>query len=165
MDHNRGVIKASVEAQGAAYATGVLVLMSSAGVASVIDVWRRRAGPWYARAPWGFGLITLVFLYPTTANVIEKPDCIKIAAFFIAAILLTSFWSRFARSRELRRVGAVSVAPGFPAHSETLLRRSGRVRTRRRARMRGEQRPGEDLDGAVDIGSGVRGAEEARLEL
>jgi hypothetical protein len=96
------VFRASVEAQGAAYATGVLVLMSSAGVASVIDLWRRRSGPWYARTPWAFGLITLVFLYTTTANVIEKPDGIKIAAFFILAILATSFWSRIARSRELR---------------------------------------------------------------
>ncbi|MFO0800727.1 MAG: amino acid transporter [Gemmataceae bacterium] len=96
------IFRASVEAQGAAYATGVLVLMSSAGVASVIDVWRRRTGPWYARTPWGFGIITLVFVYTTTANVIEKPDGIKIAGFFILAILVTSFWSRFARSRELR---------------------------------------------------------------
>src|SRR5258708_870964 len=31
------IFKASVEAQGAAYATGVLVLMTSAGVATVID--------------------------------------------------------------------------------------------------------------------------------
>ncbi|HEX4607001.1 MAG TPA: amino acid transporter [Urbifossiella sp.] len=99
------IFRASVEAQGAAYATGVLVLMSSAGVASVIDLWQRRAGPWYARAPWAFGLITLVFVYTTTANVIEKPDGIKIAAFFILAILCTSFWSRIARSRELRFSG------------------------------------------------------------
>jgi len=96
------IFRASVEAQGAAYATGVLVLMSSAGVASVIDLYRRREGPWYARFPWGFGLITLVFFYTTVANVIEKPDGIKIAAFFIAAILVTSFASRIVRSSELR---------------------------------------------------------------
>ena len=97
------IFRASVEAQGAAYATGVLVLMSSAGVASVIDLWGHRAGaPWYRRTPWAFGLITLVFLYTTTANVIEKPDGIKIAGFFIAAILITSFWSRYTRSDELR---------------------------------------------------------------
>ena len=39
------------------------------------------------------------------ANVIEKPDGIKIASFFIAAILVTSFVSRCAASRELRFAG------------------------------------------------------------
>jgi hypothetical protein len=46
-----------------------------------------------------------VFFYTTVANVYEKPDGIKIAAFFIVAILTTSFWSRWARSRELRFAG------------------------------------------------------------
>ena len=96
------IFRASVEAQGAAYATGVLVLITSACVASVIDLWGKRAGRWYARLPWGFVLITLVFAYTTAANVVEKPDGIKIAAFFIAAILLTSTWSRIARNWELR---------------------------------------------------------------
>jgi hypothetical protein len=99
------IFKASVEAQGAAYATGVLVLISSACVASVIDVWQRREGRWYARISWPFLLITLVFFYTTVANVYEKPDGIKIAAFFILTILVTSFWSRWARSRELRFAG------------------------------------------------------------
>lgn len=99
------IFKANVDAQGAAYATGVLVLITSAGVASVIDIWQRRAGRWYARLPWYFVFVTLVFVYTTVANVIEKPDGIKIAAFFILAILITSFWSRYARSRELRFAG------------------------------------------------------------
>jgi hypothetical protein len=99
------VFKASVEAQGAAYATGVLVLISSACVASVIDVWQRREGRWYARVSWPFLLITLVFFYTTVANVYEKPDGIKIAGLFIVAILVMSFWSRWARSRELRFAG------------------------------------------------------------
>ena len=79
------IFKASVEAQGGAYATGVLVLITSACVASVIDIWQRREGPWYARLSWPFLLITLVFVYTTVANVFEKPDGIKIAGFFIAA--------------------------------------------------------------------------------
>ncbi|MBA4063207.1 MAG: amino acid transporter [Isosphaera sp.] len=106
------IFRASVEAQGAAYATGVLVLITSACVASVIDLWRRRAGRWYARAPWGFLLITVVFVYTTIANVYEKPDGIKIAAFFILAILVTSFWSRWGRSRELRFAGFKLPDPG-----------------------------------------------------
>ena len=35
---------ASVEAQGGAYATGVLVLMSSGALAIAVVTWRRRAG-------------------------------------------------------------------------------------------------------------------------
>jgi hypothetical protein len=99
------IFKASVDAQSAAYATGVLVLMTSAGVASVIDIWHRREGRWYARLSWPVLFITLVFVYTTTANVYEKPDGIKIAGFFIATILVTSFVSRWARSRELRFAG------------------------------------------------------------
>jgi hypothetical protein len=99
------IFKANVEAQGGAYATGVLVLMTSAGVASVIDIWQRREGAWYRRLSWPFLLITLVFTYTTVANVYEKPDGIKIATFFILAILVTSFLSRWSRSRELRFAG------------------------------------------------------------
>jgi len=99
------IFKASVDAQGAAYATGVLVLITSACVASVIDIWQERAGRWYSRLSWPFLLITLVFLYTTAANVYEKPEGVKIAGFFIAAILATSFVSRIRRSRELRFAG------------------------------------------------------------
>ena len=67
------IFEASVEAQGAAYATGVLVLITSACVASVIDIWQRRQGRWYARLSWPFLFITLVFAYTTVANVYEKP--------------------------------------------------------------------------------------------
>jgi hypothetical protein len=100
------IFKASVDAQSAAYATGVLVLMTSAGVASVIDLWQRRPEhPWFRRLSWPFILITLVFAYTTIANVIEKPDGIKIAGFFIVTIIVTSFASRILRSRELRFAG------------------------------------------------------------
>jgi hypothetical protein len=99
------IFNASVEAQGAAYATGVLVLITSACVASLIDVWRKRQGRWYSRLSWPFLFITIVFIYTTIVNVVEKPDGLKIATFFIVAILITSFWSRYARSRELRFAG------------------------------------------------------------
>jgi hypothetical protein len=49
-----------------------------------------------------FGLIALVFAYTTIANIIERPDGVKIAAFFIAAILVTSLISRVTRATELR---------------------------------------------------------------
>jgi hypothetical protein len=71
-------------------------------VASVIDVWRERSGSWLARVPWMFVLITLVFFYTTAANMIERPDGLKIASWFIFAIVIASFGSRLKRSTELR---------------------------------------------------------------
>lgn len=91
---------ASVEAQGAAYATGVLVLMSSACIATLVDVWRMRS---FLVVP--FALITAVFLYTTLANMIEKPDGLLIAMWFILAIVVSSIVSRFMRSKELRFQG------------------------------------------------------------
>jgi hypothetical protein len=92
------IFRADVEAQAGAYATGVLVLMSSAAVAVTLSV--RRGGR--RSATLAFGLITLVFAYTTIANVIERPDGVKIASFFIAAILATSLVSRATRATELR---------------------------------------------------------------
>jgi hypothetical protein len=90
--------KADVNAQGGAYATGVLVLMTSAAVAVTISAWRKGQKGWSA----AFALITAVFTYTTIVNVIERPDGIKIASFFIGAIILTSFLSRIWRTTELR---------------------------------------------------------------
>lgn len=90
--------KADVNAQGGAYATGVLVLMTSAAVAVTTSVWHKRKRGWAV----GFGTITAVFLYTTIANIIERPDGIKIASFFIGSIILTSLLSRVMRSTELR---------------------------------------------------------------
>lgn len=88
---------ADVDAQGAAYATGVLVLMTSAAFASALTVWKDGL-----RTRIGFVFITLVFIYTTIANTIERPDGIKIASFFIAVILIVSLVSRILRSTELR---------------------------------------------------------------
>jgi hypothetical protein len=92
------LFRADVEAQAGAYATGVLVLMFSAAVAVTLSV--RRGGR--RSAVLAFGLITLVFAYTTTANIIERPDGVKIASFFIAAIIATSLISRVTRATELR---------------------------------------------------------------
>jgi hypothetical protein len=100
------IFKANVDAQGGAYATGVLVLITSACVATVIDKYQRREGPWYRRFSWMYAAITAVFVYTTIANEIEKHfQGLTIASFFILTILVTSFWSRYARSRELRFAG------------------------------------------------------------
>src|SRR5262245_47775337 len=86
---------ADVDAQGGAYATGVLVLMTSAAVAVTLHVRRKRLKT-------VFGLITLVFLYTTILNIYERPEGIKIASWFIATIIVTSMVSRVLRSTELR---------------------------------------------------------------
>jgi hypothetical protein len=92
------IFKADVNAQGGAYATGVLVLMSSAAVAVTVSALRRKQRAWGATS----GLIALVFVYTTVVNIIERPDGIKIAGFFIALIILVSLLSRISRTTELR---------------------------------------------------------------
>ena len=92
------IFKADVNAQGGAYATGVLVLMSSAAVAVTISALRRQQKVWGA----AFALISIVFAYTTIVNIIERPDGIKIAGFFIALIIVVSLLSRVARTTELR---------------------------------------------------------------
>src|SRR3954462_4216552 len=96
------IFGASVVAQGGAYATGVMVLMSSGAIAVVIDLWLKRSGPWYRRLHWGYVFVAAVFLYTTVAIIFEKPDGIKIAGAFILAVLIFSIVSRTRRSTELR---------------------------------------------------------------
>jgi len=89
--------RADVDAQAGAYATGVLMLMGSAAVAVALAAWRRGEA-----AKWGFILVSLIFAYTTFINVVEQPSGIKIASFFIGAIIFTSLISRVWRTTELR---------------------------------------------------------------
>ncbi|MBG0856867.1 APC family permease [Streptomyces spinoverrucosus] len=100
------IFDADVNAQGGAYATGVLVLISSAAIAVTIAA--RKAG----QRNWtvAFGVISAVFVYTTVANVIERPDGVKIGACFIAGIMILSLASRLARAFELR-VTSVTLDP------------------------------------------------------
>ncbi len=91
------LFEADVTSQGGAYATGVLMLMTSAAVAVAIAAWRKRERVWIA-----FAIITLIFVYTTVVGIIEQPSGIKIASFFIFAIIATSFISRAMRSTEIR---------------------------------------------------------------
>jgi len=90
------VFEASVEAQGGAYATGVLVLMTSGALAIAVVTWRSRHG-WIP-----FLAIAAIFVYTTITNMIERPEGIKIASIFILTIVFTSLVSRTLRSTELR---------------------------------------------------------------
>jgi len=90
------IFRADVDAQGGAYATGVLVLMTSAAIAVTIAA-RRKGENWIR-----FLIIALIFIYTTIQNIHERPEGIKIASFFILTIILASLFSRVYRSTELR---------------------------------------------------------------
>ena len=91
------LFKADVDAQGGAYATGVLALMTSAAIAVTLSTRRRGENK-----QWLFMAISLVFIYTTIVNIVEQPEGIKIASIFIVVIVLTSLFSRVWRSTELR---------------------------------------------------------------
>lgn len=91
------LFRADVDAQGGAYATGVLALMTSAAIAVTLSA--RRRGE---RVQWAFMLISLVFLYTTIVNILKEPEGIKIALIFIFTIVVSSLFSRVWRSTELR---------------------------------------------------------------
>jgi hypothetical protein len=89
---------ANVDAQGGAYATGVLVLITSAACAVTLSVWHNHSR-------WKYLLVTLIFVYTTGMNIWERPEGLKISCIFIASILFVSFVSRATRSTELRITG------------------------------------------------------------
>ena len=91
------LFRADVNAQGGAYATGVLALMTSAAIAVTLSA--RRRGQ---KMQWPFMLISLIFAYTTVINIIEQPEGLKIATIFIVVIVFSSLFSRVWRSTELR---------------------------------------------------------------
>ncbi|TFE32902.1 amino acid transporter [Frankia sp. B2] len=95
------VFRASVDKQGGAYATGVLVLITSASLAVTLSAARRGR----RRLAVAYGAIAVVFIYTTIANIIERPDGLIIGSIFIIAIIAVSFMSRAVRSLELRVTG------------------------------------------------------------
>jgi hypothetical protein len=93
------VFDAGVDAQAGAYAAGVLVLITSAAYAVTLSARRRQD-----RMMWAYALITLIFAVTTVANMVERPDGLKIAGCFIA-VLIVSLVSRVSRAYELRSTG------------------------------------------------------------
>jgi hypothetical protein len=86
---------ANVDAQGGAYATGVLVLITSAAFA--VALIQKTPG---LRA--AFYAIAFIFVYTTAVNIYERPEGLKIASVFIFTMVSTSLLSRAIRSTELR---------------------------------------------------------------
>jgi hypothetical protein len=90
------LFEADVTAQGGAYATGVLVLMTSDSFGVMLAEWKR------PRIRQFFAVIMAIFAYVLVMNVWERPDGIKIAGVFIFLTITASVWSRWRRSSELR---------------------------------------------------------------
>ena len=89
---------ADVDAQGGAYATGVLVLITSASCAVTIAA--RKGFPRFI-----LGFLSLIFIYTTLINIWERPEGLKISCIFIFTIIFMSLVSRAVRSTELRITG------------------------------------------------------------
>ncbi len=113
------IFKADVDAQGGAYATGVLFLMTSASVAVTIAHWGKRSRYMYL-------MMTLVFLFTMVENVKERPDGVKIASFFIVAMVSASMFSRAIRSTELR-ITSVELSPNAKAFVEEVVGEDVRI--------------------------------------
>jgi len=93
------IFSADVNAQGGAYATGVLVLITSAALAAAISAIRRSS----FAVP--YVVIAAIFIYTTATNMVSRPEGVKIAVLFIAGVIVTSLVSRTLRSTELRTLG------------------------------------------------------------
>jgi hypothetical protein len=109
---------ADVNKQGGAYATGVLVLITSAAVAVTIA---------YTRGRLLFLVITVIFTYTTVLNVIERPEGIQIAGWFIVTIIVSSLVSRVMRSTEIRIEGVDYDEAAAAFISESVGRQSLRI--------------------------------------
>lgn len=92
------VFRASVEAQSAAYATGVLALILSAAFAVTLALWRESR--WVASSY--FGVLTAVFAYTLIDNSLNRPDGLVIAMVFILFVLVAGAVSRSIRATEIR---------------------------------------------------------------
>jgi hypothetical protein len=92
------IFDADVEAQGGAYATGVLALILSAAVAVALSLTRegkRLIGGY-------FWIMSAVFAYTLLENIHERPDGLIISSVFIGIVLVLSAVSRYFRATELR---------------------------------------------------------------
>jgi hypothetical protein len=96
--------RAEVSDQRGAYATGVLVLMSSAALLTV-----RTRRPWgrhrWLHLPWGSVLIATIFVATTIAVVVQTPSGVLIAGGFLVVLLALSILSRALRANEMRTLG------------------------------------------------------------
>ena len=89
--------KADVDNQAGAFATGLLVLITSGSIAATIVEWNRSK---LLRAT--FLLISAIFIYASINVIFTRPDGLIISLAFTTLILITSIASRALRATELR---------------------------------------------------------------
>jgi hypothetical protein len=98
------VFRASVDAQEGAYATSVLVLLAGANLAAAADLRRRLPSVWFIiGSPFLVGLV--FFLTMGLLMVWKQPGGLILSSAFLLLVFLTSSWSRWKRSMELRFAG------------------------------------------------------------
>jgi len=104
--------RASVAAQQWAYASSVMVLLTAAALAAVLDVRRRLAGSWLRfLAPLPFLAICLFFLTMTGLLLWHSLAGPAIALILVLLVVGTAFLSRWMRSTELRFEGFTFADP------------------------------------------------------
>jgi hypothetical protein len=130
------IFNADVDAQAGAYATGVLAFMTSAAFAVTI-------ANWHGRRRWLFASMTLIFVYTTGVNIVERPEGLKIATLFTVAIMLTSLVSRAWRATEIKRVERVELNDRALAFIEEVQRTEHPVRI---VAHRPDKRTAEEYD-------------------
>lgn len=98
--------RASVSAQQWAYATSVLVLLTSAAIAALLDVRTRWKGSWL-RLPvvLPFYLVAVFFLFMAALTAGINRSGLWIALALVGVTIATAFVSRWMRSTELRFEG------------------------------------------------------------
>src|SRR5262249_50397373 len=97
--------RASVGAQRGAYATSVLAMMTGAAAAAYLNRYKGRTGHLLLRTPWYFLGCGVVFALAMMESILSSPAGLRIAFWFILAILVTSLVSRYLRTMELRFKG------------------------------------------------------------
>lgn len=104
------LFRAEVDSQAGAFATGLLVLITSAVTAVTLLSWRARP-----LLRWYFAFITVIFMYASIAIIWQRPDGLQISLCFTSIIVVSSFASRALRSTELRisEVRLDETAQGF----------------------------------------------------
>ncbi len=88
---------ANVEAQAGAFATGLLVLITSGAIAVTMIVWHKGS---FIRTY--FSIISTIFIYASVNVIFTRPDGLAISLMFTFIILASSIASRALRSTELR---------------------------------------------------------------
>jgi hypothetical protein len=117
------LFKAGVDEQAGAYATGVLVLITSAAIAATITIWKRSP-----KKRAYFVSICFIFIYTCFANMSERPEGVQIALFFIGSVLVASLLSRAIRATELRVEAVDFDANARSFIDEALTSKQGEVR-------------------------------------